>query len=61
MLYHLDAKEAYLSAVRNFAENHPDLGVIYGDGWNNEVFPPEGPLKEDLDAVVSDRPVAELL
>ena len=58
MLYRLGSKEAYLSAVRNFAENHPDLDVIYGNGWNNEVFPPEGPLKEDLDAVVSDCPVS---
>jgi len=58
MLYHLDSKEAYLSAVRNFAESHPDLSVIYGNGWNNEAFPPEGPRKEDLDAVVCDCPVS---
>ena len=58
MLYHLETREAYLSAVRRFAEDHPDLSVIYGSGWNNEVFPPEGPLKEDLDRIISDRPVS---
>jgi predicted amidohydrolase YtcJ len=58
MLYHLDLKEAYVSAVKVFAEKHPELDVIYGNGWNNEVFPPQGPLKEDLDSVVTDRPVS---
>ena len=58
MLYHLDSAAGYVSAVKDFAERHPDLNVIYGHGWNNEVFPPEGPLKEELDAVVSDRPVS---
>jgi predicted amidohydrolase YtcJ len=58
MLYSLESKEDYLSAVKGFAEKHSDLSVIYGHGWNNEVFPPQGPVKEDLDAVVSDRPVS---
>ena len=58
MLYHLDSKAAYVSAVKAFAEKHPDMDVIYGHGWNNEVFPPQGPLKEDLDTVVTDRPVS---
>jgi hypothetical protein len=48
----------YVSAVKEFAFKHPDLSVIYGHGWNNEVFAPEGPLKEELDAVVADRPVS---
>ncbi len=58
MLYGLESKEDYVSALKGFAEKHPDLSVIYGGGWNNEVFPPQGPEKEDLDAVVSDRPVS---
>jgi len=58
MLYGLETKEDYVSALKGFAEKHPDLSVIYGGGWNNEVFPPQGPVKEDLDAVVSDRPVS---
>ena len=58
MLYHLDSKEAYVTAVKTFAEKHPEREVIYGNGWNNEVFPPQGPLKEDLDTIVTDRPVS---
>jgi predicted amidohydrolase YtcJ len=58
MLYGLETKEDYVSAVRDFAEKHRDLSVIYGHGWNNEAFPPQGPVKEDLDAVVDDRPVS---
>jgi len=58
MLYHLDSAAGYVSAVKDFAINHPDLSVIYGHGWNNEVFPPEGPLKDELDAVIVDRPVS---
>jgi predicted amidohydrolase YtcJ len=58
MLYHLDSKEDYVSAVKRFAEKHPEMEVIYGGGWNNEVFSPQGPLKEDLDAIVTDRPLS---
>ncbi|CAB1059142.1 hypothetical protein D1BOALGB6SA_3900 [Olavius sp. associated proteobacterium Delta 1] len=58
MLYHLQTAQDYVAALKNFAFKHPDLSVIYGHGWNNEAFPPEGPLKEELDAVVSDRPVS---
>jgi len=58
ILYHLESAEEYIAAVKDFSEKHPDLRVIYGNGWNNEAFPPEGPLKEGLDAVVSDRPVS---
>lgn len=58
MLFHLDSKQTYVAAVQDFAAKHPELEVIYGLGWNNEVFPPQGPQKEDLDAVVFDRPVS---
>ncbi len=39
-------------------KNIPELDVIYGNGWNNEVFPPQGPLKENLDTVVTDLTVS---
>jgi predicted amidohydrolase YtcJ len=58
MLYHLETKADYVSAVKNFAAKHPDLSVIYGHGWQNDIFPPQGPVKEDLDAIISDRPVS---
>ena len=56
-MFHLESLEAYLEAVKVFAESHPEHEVIYGSGWHNDLFPPTGPLKEDLDAIVSDRPV----
>ena len=54
----LDSAAAYVSAVKDFAAAHPDLSVIYGHGWRNEAFAPEGPPKEALDEVVWDRPVS---
>jgi len=56
-MFHLESLADYLDAVKVFAENHPEHEVIYGGGWHNDLFPPTGPLKEDLDAVVADRPV----
>ena len=58
MLFHLETKADYLAAVKDFAEKHPDHSVIYGHGWLNDSFPPQGPAKEDLDAVIADRPVS---
>ncbi len=58
VLYDLETLEAYQAAVKDFAEKHPDLIVIYGGGWNNKAFSPSGPRKEDLDAIVPDRPVS---
>ena len=56
-LYNLASKSDILAAVKQFADNHPDHDVIYGSGWKNEFFGPAGPIKEDLDAIVADRPV----
>ncbi|MCG6909347.1 MAG: amidohydrolase [Deltaproteobacteria bacterium] len=56
-MFHLDSLEAYLEAVGNFAADHPEHDVIYGAGWHNNLFPPSGPVKEDLDTIVPDRPV----
>ena len=56
-LNNLASKAEILSAVRRFAESNPQFDVIYGSGWKNEFFGPAGPIKEDLDAIVADRPV----
>jgi len=56
-MFHLASVAAYLEAVKAFAKSHPEHEVIYGSGWHNDLFPPTGPVKEDLDAIVSDRPV----
>jgi len=57
-MFHLDSLDAYLEAVKDFAAQYPDLEVIYGGGWRNDLFHPQGPVKEDLDAIISDRPVS---
>jgi predicted amidohydrolase YtcJ len=50
-------REAYLDAIARYAEAHPDEPWILGGGWAMECFPGGLPRKEDLDAVVPDRPV----
>jgi predicted amidohydrolase YtcJ len=57
-LFNLLSLDDYQRSIHNFAEKRPDLEAIYGNGWNNELFPPTGPRKEDIDAVVSDRPAS---
>ncbi len=48
------AKDA-LAAIAAFAKTHP-TGTIRGFGWRVDMFPPEGPTREMLDAVIADRP-----
>ena len=49
--------DSYLDLVAAYAEAHPDEPWILGGGWAMECFPRGLPRKEDLDAVVPDRPV----
>ena len=53
----LDTKEAYLESIATYARTHPDQPWILGGGWSQDVFPRGCPAKEDIDAIVSDRPV----
>ena len=53
----LEGKAAYLDAVAAYAGAHPDQEWIIGGGWAMEYFPGGTPRREDLDAVVPDRPV----
>ena len=53
----LDSKEAYLESIATYARTHPDQPWILGGGWSQDVFPRGCPAKEDIDAIVSDRPV----
>jgi len=57
-LSNLPSKAACLAAVKDFAARHPELDVIHGAGWAAEIFPPRGPSRKDLDAIVADRPVS---
>jgi len=53
----LRTKEEVLAKVSEYAAAHPDAAWITGGGWDLPLFPQAKPRKEDLDAVVSDRPV----
>ena len=55
-LDHLATREQYLEAIAAHAAAHPELPWITGGGWYNPAFAPSGPRREDLDAVVPDRP-----
>ena len=52
-----EGRENYLAAIRAHADSHPDDEWIIGGGWAMEFFPGGTPRKEDLDAIVPDRPV----
>jgi hypothetical protein len=53
----LAGREAYLDAVAAYAAANPREPWVLGGGWAMEYFPGGTPVKEDLDAVVPDRPV----
>jgi predicted amidohydrolase YtcJ len=55
-MHDLKTKEEYLAAVAAYAASHPDAPWIEGGGWSQDVFPRGCPPKEDLDAVLPDRP-----
>jgi predicted amidohydrolase YtcJ len=55
-LEHLATREQYLDAIAAYAASHPELPWITGGGWYGPVFGPSGPRREELDAVVPDRP-----
>jgi len=49
--------DTYLAVIADYAAIHPDLEWITGGGWALDDFPGGTPRAEDLDRVVSDRPV----
>jgi hypothetical protein len=54
----LHTKQDYLGRIEAFAAANPLMEWIVGGGWSSAVFAETGgPRKEDLDAVVPDRPV----
>jgi predicted amidohydrolase YtcJ len=54
----LATKDDYLARIAAVAGSNPDLEWIAGGGWHAPVFAAtSGPRKEDLDAIVPDRPV----
>jgi predicted amidohydrolase YtcJ len=47
----------YRDIVAGYARGHPEAEWILGSGWAMSAFPRGIPHREDLDAVVADRPV----
>lgn len=58
-LYDGNSPSDYQQIIARCAEQEPGSGWLYGVGWKDGLFTPEGvPHKKLLDAVVSDRPAA---
>jgi predicted amidohydrolase YtcJ len=53
----LQKKEQILGKIRSYTAENPKKEWIVGGGWPLTSFPGGNPTKEELDAVVSDRPV----
>jgi predicted amidohydrolase YtcJ len=49
-------REGVLATIRAYVEAHPDDAWIIGSGWYMADFPNGTPRREDLDAIVPDRP-----
>jgi predicted amidohydrolase YtcJ len=49
-------RDGVLATIRDYVERHPELEWIVGSGWYMADFPNGTPRREDLDAIVPDRP-----
>lgn len=63
VLYKVDlngcqSAEAYVMEIRHFWEKHPELEFIMGVGWTNPCFDSHGPVKELLDEITKEIPMA---
>lgn len=52
-----DTMDKLSEALLVLLDENPGDGVVYARGWQNHLFPPDGPRKEMLDDVFGDRPV----
>ena len=52
-----DSLEEVLKIVKEWADSHPDDKIVSGFGWRYNLFDTNGPNKQDLDAIIPDRPV----
>jgi predicted amidohydrolase YtcJ len=46
----------YLDLIRNYATSHEDDAVLQGAGWYGDLYPDGFPVRQELDAVVSNKP-----
>ena len=56
-LHDMRGLDAYHATIVGYAERRPDTEWITGGGWSMDDFPGGTPRAEDLDRVISDRPV----
>jgi hypothetical protein len=49
-------KEEVFAEIRRYAAAHPQDAWIIGSGWALPIFPGANPTRQELDALVSDRP-----
>ncbi len=56
-LHDTRGKDDVLATIVDYVRTHPDVPWILGGGWYMADFPGGTPRREDLDAIVSDRPV----
>jgi len=52
-----DNPNEVLAMIKDYAEAVPDASIIRGFGFRYTNYPDTGPLKEDLDAINSERPI----
>ena len=57
-LYNLDSLEKYSQTMKNFIADHPERDFFRGSGWDNTLFPLQGPAKGFLDQLMPDKPVS---
>ena len=52
-----DSLAEILKNVKDWADSHPEEKIVTGFGWRYNLFDKNGPGKQDLDAIIPDRPV----
>lgn len=57
-LYLLESVDDYRKTIQRFIEKHPEREVYQGSGWNNILFPSQGPHKEFLDSLIPHKPIS---
>ncbi len=57
-LHSVFTAEEYLEEIAYFVEGHPNLPTIKGAGFMRSAYDEQGPLKEWLDEIDSERPIA---
>lgn len=55
-LHDLSGRVEYARAISDYASDNPDAEWILGSGWSMDAFPGGTPGRNELDAVVPDRP-----